>query len=437
MNNIIGVVADDTTGANDIGIMFSKNGCTVKVVAFNEEMTLQKDANVIIVDTDSRLDSPDLSYQKVFQATKKLADLPCTRYFNKTCSVFRGNIGKEFDAMLDALQEDFAVVVLAFPKNGRKTVKGIHTVHGQKLEDSEFAHDPVHPMKQSSLVSILQEQTNRPVTCIHLDTVRKGAAALKEEIEKQKEYFTYCIIDAELQSDLTIIAEAANEIKVLAGSSALGEELPKFIPMDPVDSPLESVQLKDDPNGVLIVSGSLTPQTREQTALLIDSGCPAVVVDSRSVFSPIERKIELEKSLKDVIRQLKNGRDVLLMADNNPEIVQQTKQIGQEDHVDPLTISKMVSALLADITVQAVDHLQVTKLVIAGGDTSGTISRKLGIKGNFILQEIATGVPSGLAFGRDMLIVLKSGSFGEPDFLLNAKEHLKDLTLQMNEKQTY
>lgn len=429
MNNLIGVVADDTTGANDIGIMFSKNGCTVKVVAFEENIKLQKDANVIIVDTDSRLDSPELSYQKVYGATKALAQLSCTRFFNKTCSVFRGNIGQEFDAMLDALQEEFAVVVLAFPKNGRKTVNGIHTVHGKLLEDSEFANDPVHPTKQSNLVSTLQEQTTRTVTSISLEVVRKGASALNEEIEKQKKQFNYCIIDAELQSDLTIIAEAVKDVKVLAGSSALGEELPKFLPMDNMQNPLESLDIKDE-NGVLIVSGSLTPQTREQTALLIASGCPAIVVDSRSVFSPEERKKQLEKALEEVLDKLESGSDVLLMANNTSDIVQQTKQIGEAQHIDSLTISKMVSALLADITVQAIDQRDIKKLVIAGGDTSGTISRKLGIKGNFILEEIATGVPSGLAFGRNMLIVLKSGSFGEPDFLIKAAEHLKDLTLQ-------
>ncbi|MBF6634646.1 MAG: four-carbon acid sugar kinase family protein [Planococcus sp. (in: Bacteria)] len=429
MNNLIGVVADDTTGANDIGIMFSKNGCTVKVVAFEENNQLQKDANVIIVDTDSRLDSPELSYQKVYEATKALAQLPCTHFFNKTCSVFRGNIGQEFDAMLDALGEEFAVVVLAFPKNGRKTIHGIHTVHGKLLEDSEFFNDPVHPTSQSNLLQILQEQTNRTVTSIPLDIVRKGTSALNKEIKKQQGQFNYCIIDAELQSDLMIIAEAVKDVKVLAGSSALGEELPKFLSMERMETPLESSDFRDD-NGVLIVSGSLTPQTREQTALLVASGCPAIRVDSRSIFSSAERENQLVKALDEVLNKLESGSDVLLMADNAPGIVQQTKQLGEARGIDPLTVSKMVSALLADITVQAVDQRNLKKLVIAGGDTSGTISRKLGIKGNFILKEIETGVPSGLAFGRDMLIVLKSGSFGGPEFLIKAAEHLKGLTLQ-------
>lgn len=38
---IIGVVADDTTGANDIGVMFSKNGYLTKIVGFDEKSDLE------------------------------------------------------------------------------------------------------------------------------------------------------------------------------------------------------------------------------------------------------------------------------------------------------------------------------------------------------------------------------------------------------------
>lgn len=54
--------------------------------------------------------------------------------------------------------------------------------------------------------------------------------------------------------------------------------------------------------------------------------------------------------------------------------------------------------------------------------------RKLGIEGNYVLKEIEPGLPSGLSIGKEMLIVLKSGSFGKADFLVKAIDHLKDLT---------
>lgn len=145
----MGVVADDVTGSNDIGIMFAKSDYLTHVYSFKEEAgsfaTSKNDApDIRILDTNSRLDPPEIAYRKVFTATRELQQAGCRQFHNKTCSVFRGNIGAEFDAMLDALGLEFAVVVLGFPKNGRTTVDGIHYVHGKRLEDSEFRHDPIH-----------------------------------------------------------------------------------------------------------------------------------------------------------------------------------------------------------------------------------------------------------------------------------------------------
>jgi uncharacterized protein YgbK (DUF1537 family) len=424
---LIGVVADDTTGANDIGIMFSKNQYSVKILTYNENLNPEKDVDVLIIDTDSRLDPPQVSYDKVFKATKILQKMGCSMYYNKTCSVFRGNIGKEFDAMMDALDEKFAVISLAFPKNGRKTLYGIHTVYGKLLENSEFAKDPVHPMRQSDLVAILQEQTSRKVSLVNIDAVRQGAKYLQQAIEKSGKDSNYCIVDSEDQSDLKIVAEAVRDYRVLCGSSAIAEELPNFLPPRQSDSALANAKITDK-NGVLVISGSLTPQTRAQTAYLSSLGTPVVVIDSRKIFTDSEYKEEVKRVSKLATSILNDGKDVLVMADNSDEVVLETKGIGKKQNLDPLTVSKLVSAALADITEILVEHTGLKRLVVAGGDTSGTVCRKLGIQGNYILREIETGLPSGLAIGRDMLIVLKSGSFGKEDFLLCAVEHLKEFS---------
>ncbi len=424
---MIGVVADDTTGANDIGLMFRNNGYTVKIVTYETHMDLAADTDVLIIDTDSRLDRREVSYAKVANATRALQQVGCTLYYNKTCSVFRGNIGSEFDAMLDMLGEEFAVIVLAFPKNGRQTEHGIHTVHGNLLEHSEFARDPVHPMIESNLVSILQAQTKRIVTSIDIEIVRQGAEALRKEIYARRAASNYCLVDAVSQEDMTMIAEAIHDFPVLCGSSAIAEELPKFWGKKEPDDLFTQLDI-DDHNGVLVVSGSLTPQTREQTAYLQSTGVPAIIVDTRNVFSPEQKAYEIDQAALAVSEWLKQGRDVLLMADSREETVRHTKEIGQQRKMDPLEVSKLVSATLAEVTLRAVEETGVKRMVVAGGDTSGTVCRSLGVKGNYVLKEIDTGLPSGLAIGREMLIVLKSGSFGKPDFLVRAIEHLKAIT---------
>ena len=423
---MIGVVADDTTGANDIGVMFAKHGWTTLVVAHDVPEPLPP-TDVIILDTDSRLDRADVAYRKVATATRRLDALGCTWLHKKTCSVFRGNIGAELDALLDATKESFAIVSLAFPKNGRVTQHGVHTVHGQRLEESPFARDPVHPMRESDLVSILRKQTSRPVRFVPLEVVRSGVVALRRALCAEAESGGYAIVDAIEQRDLATLAEAAHDFRCFAGSSAIAEELPRFWSRPPARE-LLGEHWRDDPNGVLVVAGSLTPQTRAQTDAMTAAKIATFMLDARVVFDPPERARETARIALGAAEVLRRGADVLVLADPAAETVVETQHRGAESGLDPLAASKCVSATLADITERIVTETGITRLVVAGGDTSGTLCRRLGVRGNYVLEEVATGVPSGLAIGRDMVLVLKSGSFGERDFLLNAAEHLKALT---------
>src|SRR5688572_819834 len=161
----LGIVADDVTGSNDIGGMTAKANYLTHIYTFDAAGNYDGAAapDVCILNTNSRLDPRQTAHDKVFAATQALQAAGYRQFYNKTCSVFRGNIGAEFDAMLDALNADFAVVVLGFPKTGRTTRGGIHYVRGVKLQDSEFRCDPSHPMTRSDLVGILQAQTMRKV----------------------------------------------------------------------------------------------------------------------------------------------------------------------------------------------------------------------------------------------------------------------------------
>jgi len=64
----------------------------------------------------------------------------------------------------------------------------------------------------------------------------------------------------------------------------------------------------------------------------------------------------------------------------------------------------------------------VRRLVVAGGETSGAVVDRLGIPAFLVGPEIAPGVPVLRAVGtRDaMVMALKSGNFGGPDFFNDA-----------------
>jgi uncharacterized protein YgbK (DUF1537 family) len=62
-----------------------------------------------------------------------------------------------------------------------------------------------------------------------------------------------------------------------------------------------------------------------------------------------------------------------------------------------------------------------SRLLVAGGETSGAVVHALGAQALSIGPEIDPGVPwTRTLDGPDMALALKSGNFGTPDFFLKA-----------------
>ncbi|MDR6882594.1 four-carbon acid sugar kinase family protein [Bacillus sp. 3255] len=429
---MIGIVADDITGANDIGIMYAKAGLSTHV--YPMEMWDSQSANepdVLVLDTHSRLDMQDEAYRKVYEMTCKLREAGCTRFINKTCSVFRGNIGAEFDAMLDALGASFAVVALGFPKNGRTTLGGIHYVHGKKLEESEFRHDPVHPMLQSDLVHILQAQTDRSVGLVTIEKVDAGEEELKADLAAMKQAgFHYVIVDVRDQQSLKTIARAVRHEPIVCGSSALAEELALLEQPHAAAGTAEQALPELGRTAVLCAAGSLMPQSAAQIAYAKQAGVHTLELESMQLFVESEKRAHCKHLVQEASKLLEGGRDVLIHASNSPLHVAATKTRGRELGFSNTEVSRLVSDALSSVVQAVVEATDQRRLLIAGGETSAAVCGKLGVSGHRIWQEIEPGLPSCLSLQTPpRFLVLKSGSFGSESFFIEAINHLKQTSI--------
>jgi uncharacterized protein YgbK (DUF1537 family) len=428
---IMGVVADDVTGANDIGIMFARSGLLVHVYAYDGPGVLARarastpGPEVAILDTNSRLDAPEVAYRKVFEGTRELQAAGCRQFFNKTCSVFRGNIGAEFDAMLDALGEEFGVVVLGFPKNGRTTIDGIHYVHGRRLEESEFRNDPIHPRLESNLVNVLEAQTQRRVALVDHRVVAAGPAAVRERLLALQAMGGYAIVDVPDQAALGVIASAAHDFRVLCGSSALAEDLPNVWGVR-ATSPAPLDLARHDDVGLLCIAGSLMPQTAAQVHYLRMRGAAALVLDTTCLFGRASREAELARVEHDAVEALRSGRDVIVSSSGDSANVEETRAAGTDAGLDSNQVARLVSDALSQVAAGVMAATGLNRLVVAGGETSAAVCARLGVTGMRVWQEIQPGLPSCVSLSNPpMLLVLKSGSFGSPDFLERALDHLR------------
>lgn len=428
---MIGIVADDLTGAGDIGSMYARCGLQALIYPYDRLTREAMDdgsfrrAAVVVLDTGSRLDNRDAAYRKTHEATMRLKKAGASQYFNKTCSVFRGNVGAAFDAMLDALGESFAVIVLGFPKNGRTTVDGIHYVRGTKLEESEFKDDPVHPMRESRLAAILGAQTRRTVDTLDYRVVAQGAERLREAIEAKRHSCNYLILDVENQQSLEIIAQAVQDERVLCGSSGLSEELARLLPPGAPErgSPLPPLH---EGLGIPVAAGSLMPQTQDQIGYLRAIGVPCLELDSRQWLDETERRRSVREISERVSEELRAGRDTAFHASHSQSVVEETRSLGIKWGLNRAEVSRIVSSCLADITAKVLDLTGQNRFAVAGGETSAAVCGRLGIQGMRVWKELAPGLPSCISLGATpRFMILKSGSFGRTEFLADALAHLR------------
>ncbi len=66
-----GIIADDITGAQDIGVMLAKQGLTTRITQ-KTAGRFPADTEVLIQDTDSRFDSSVTAYRKVRQVASRM-----------------------------------------------------------------------------------------------------------------------------------------------------------------------------------------------------------------------------------------------------------------------------------------------------------------------------------------------------------------------------
>ena len=86
-----------------------------------------------------------------------------------------------------------------------------------------------------------------------------------------------------------------------------------------------------------------------------------------------------------------------------------------------------MSEAVAEVTARVLESSGQNRLVVAGGETAAAVCARLGVNGMRIWREIQPGLPSCISFtDPPRMLVLKSGSFGQPDFFEQALRHLRE-----------
>ena len=402
----LGCIGDDFTGSSDLANTLAKGGMRVTQYTGVPSGPASVDVEAGVVALKSRSVPVAQAVEQSLAALDWLLAQGCTQIFFKYCSTFDstpdGNIGPVMDALAARLNATRVIACPAFPTTGRSVYQGHLFVQDQLLSDSGMRHHPLTPMTDPDLRRWLGLQTQHSVGHVAAPTVFAGAEAISAELDAQQALGnTHIIVDAIRDEDLMAIGKAAADLPLITGGSGVALGLPANFGCSP-----SRPKWTGQDGKCVALSGSCSVATREQ------------------VTRHKEKHPSLEIIAADVIQGRQTAQDIAswaLKADGiplayssaDPEVIKSVQnKYGLEQS------SQAIETLFSDVATLLVAG-GVTRLLTAGGETSGAVVEGLKLAQLEIGPEIDPGVPA-LRASKDLTLALKSGNFGAPDFFEKA-----------------
>ena len=410
---LIGCVADDFTGASDAASFLLSQG--LKTLLFNgiPNETVE-DCNAVVIALKSRTQETKSAVADSIKAFDWLKQNGAEHFYFKYCSTFdctkNGNIGPVTDALLEMLNEKYTILCPALPVNKRTVKNGILYVDNIPLSETNKKNHPLTPMWESEIAKLMQPQGKYDTLNIDytmLEKSKEEILSVVEEFGKDKTHF-YVVPDYINDENGEKIAEVFGECKVLTGGSGILAPLAKKYKKSLEQQ--ENTLLGSSSAGKgIVLAGSCSKATLEQIADFQQKGYTSYKID------PV-KMLDGSQTIEDIWNFVLDNADkeVLIYSSDSVENVVEIQKEGKDK------VAQLLESTTAEIAQRAVKN-GYTRIIVAGGETSSAVAKKLGYSSFEIGESIAPGVPimSPLS-DKSIRIVLKSGNFGQKDFFERA-----------------
>ena len=403
----LGIVADDLTGAMDSSGYFAGMGFSTVVIL---DPGFPSDADVVVITTNSRAEDPNIARERVRQAVRSLAGRVV---YKKIDSTLRGNIGAELEAAMAEMACEKVVVAPAFPAVGRTTVAGALLVNGVPVAETQFANDPILPVKESHIPSLLEQSTRHQVGCISVEDIDAGPESLYRRISEMPQDIVVC--DVTGQSHLTGIAQTAALAGghwLLCGSGGLARELHLLLIRVTKASRAKPTSLSSGP--ALVVVGTRNQVAANQLLKARDElGLPILNLEFEHLNQEDVLSRKVGSILAEADRLLGQGKGLALSSTFS-------RYAPALKHTIPALIAEVVAGILAG--------RKFAGLFLSGGDIAVEVCRRLQVSTIRVYGEVEPGVPAGELIGgqgQGMRVVTKAGGFGTEEALVKSISYLE------------
>lgn len=414
---LLGCVADDFTGASDAASFLQKAGMsTLLINEVQKDMEIPRDTQAIVIALKSRTQETKAAVRDTLSAIRWLEEQGATKFYFKYCSTFdstrEGNIGPVADAVLEYLGQSYTVLCPSLPVNGRIVKEGKLYVKGVPLDESPMRNHPLTPMWDSRIKELIEAQSAfRAVELPQksLEISRKELGEWLEQPALAGKHF-YVIPDYVTEQDGENIVRLFGELRFLTGGSGLLEPLGAVMKGEAGEkrSTALSGRTKNTSPGV-VLAGSCSVATLAQIRDYQEQGGVSVRIDPAALLKGSQR---VEDILDFVLQR--PDQEVLIYSSDEAERVREVQRLGRAE------IAELIEGTLSHVAAELV-RKGYRRIVVAGGETSGAVTKALGFSAFEIGASVAPGVPMMTPLeNRDVRLVLKSGNFGQQDFFTRA-----------------
>lgn len=436
MSSIV-IIADDLTGANANGSLLVAKGFTAATCLSAEQWDpgLFSDFDAISFNSDSRLLPPQKAYDAVYEAMRALLGETRPAVISKRIdSTLRGNMGREIDAALKAIDEcalpgtppSVAIVVPAFPGSLRFAAGGYLLVNGIPLEESSIAKDPATPIDTSEFVTLIARQTASPVGYVPLRDTLAGSETVKASIASlRRDGRRIICCDAVTDGNIAVIAAALRhtDFPVLA------------VDPGPFTAALADVRLPrtirhELDNRVLVIVGSATELVqRQMDSLKLARRCVIERADCMRLIDPAKSQAEIAKIVHKIVTSAVDAEIFGVCTVERPEHVIPLEDAAAKFGIPFHEASKRINTGLAEIAAALLprQELLLGGLYTSGGEVTMAVARRLKALGFSVRNEVIPLAVYGRLIGGefpDLPMVTKGGFVGDPGSVVTCIDYL-------------
>jgi D-threonate/D-erythronate kinase len=378
---MIAVIADDFTGAAEIGGIGLRHGLKVII---ETEVNQPKDIDLLVIATDTRSMTEEDAARNTILVTKKLMELGPRFIFKKIDSALRGNIASEIIAQMGAMNKQKALIIAANPIFKRIILNGQYSIDGVPLHQTNFATDPEFPVSTSSVKDIISNDKYSVFTGLTPWDYQPQNGLIAGDVRNF--------------GDLEAWAAQTDENTIPAGSSGF---------FDALLTKEKNLKTKGDmelcPFGekILFVLGSMFPKDNDYISKLSENGYYISNMPEEIYFNKNFSSEWIDFWANDIVQGIEKHQKVFASV---------THTISSEPG-----ISSRIKETLGIVIKKVLQKTTLNELIIEGGGTTSVILQHLQIKKLIPVKEIDTGIIRMKMDGLSgICLTTKPGSYSWP-----------------------